>query len=397
MPTTTRERENRSIFIKTALLLALGALASLVAFGAWFEVQVRQVLAQNSEQIALAIVNAWAMRVRPLLLADDYDGLAGILRGIAKDSGALDILVAGPDGSVLCRVTRPSDAAGPIVEISGGRVDPPQGAGVLRGTDGQLQAWAQTGSGRELSWVRVSMPVAALLGRLDGLRRSIVVAAVAGGLMLLTVLLFPLARTYRMVERRETGLKAERDKLHHAVYHDRLTGLWNRAGLLERLERALVGRRAGDQLLAVCFLDLDGFKAVNDRYGHDIGDLLLVEVARRLSACVRQTDTVARLGGDEFVLLLEGESRPGEVMAIVEGVIARISQRVPAAGKPLHIGVSIGVAVRHAADDTADTLLKQADEAMYDAKRGGRNRWVLHQSSRGLLFNPPDASAPALA
>ena len=130
MPTTTRERENRSIFIKTALLLALGALASLVAFGAWFEVQVRQVLAQDSEQIALAIVNASAMRVRPLLLADDYDGLAGILRGIAKDSGALDILVAGPDGSVLCRVTRPSDAAGPIVEISGGRVDPPQGAGV---------------------------------------------------------------------------------------------------------------------------------------------------------------------------------------------------------------------------------------------------------------------------
>jgi len=173
-------------------------------------------------------------------------------------------------------------------------------------------------------------------------------------------------------------LTSTQEKLRRSVERDALT---DALGLAQRLEQTLASRRAGEQLLAVCFLDLDGFKAVNDRYGHDVGDLLLAEVARRLSASVRQTDTVARLAGDEFVLLLEGESRPGEVMAIVEGIIARVSQRVPAAGEPLRVGVSIGVALRHSHHDTAEVLLKQADEAMYEAKRAGRNRVIAFYQS----------------
>lgn len=97
---------------------------------------------------------------------------------------------------------------------------------------------------------------------------------------------------------------------------------------------------------------------------------------------------VVRLGGDEFVLLLEGENWPGELSALLDGVVSRVSQRVPAAGQPLRIGVSMGVAVRLSAADTADGLIQRADEAMYEAKRAGGNRWVLHHSVGGQLFSP---------
>ncbi len=396
MSTRTRQGESRKIFFKTAAVLAAGAFAVLGVFGVWLEGQVRHIFIEDSEQLAMSIVAATAMRVGPLLAADDYDGVAATLQSIARDTGALDVLVASAEGDVLCHVTRPENSSGHLVEVGGGRVDLPTLPGVSRLANGQLQAWVRTDAVRDQGWIRIAMPLAQTWSRFDALRSYTRVVAAVGGLILLALLMSPLAWTYRIVERRESGLLAERDELHHAVYHDRLTGLLNRVGLLERLESSLASRRASDQLLAVCFLDLDGFKAVNDRYGHAIGDLLLVEVARRLSSCVRETDAVARLGGDEFVLLLEGESRPGELLALLEGIIARISQRVPAAGKPLRVGVSIGVAVRDSVGDTAETLLKQADEAMYEAKRGGRNRWVLHRSAGGLLFSPPDLPAPGL-
>lgn len=397
MKVGTREGESRRIFFRAALLLSAGAFALFGALGIWLETQVRQIVVEDRELLAAAIASAAASRVRPLLVSEDYDGVAITLESVAEDTGAVDLLVASNDGSVISRITRTASATNRLVERVGGRVDPPAKPGAMQHVDGQLQAWGRVDGAADAGWVRATIALAPAWGRFDAFRKYAEIVAALGGLILFALLISPLAWTYRLVERRESGLLAERDELHHAVYHDRLTGLCNRLGLLERLQSSLASRRASDQLLAVCFLDLDGFKAVNDRYGHAVGDLLLVEVGRRLSACVRHTDTVARLGGDEFVLLLEGENRPGELLGILEGVIARISQRVPAAGKPLRVGVSIGVALRYSGDDTAESLLKQADEAMYEAKRGGRNRWVLHQSARGLLFNPPDPSAPVVA
>ncbi|MDO9381084.1 MAG: EAL domain-containing protein [Nocardioidaceae bacterium] len=168
-----------------------------------------------------------------------------------------------------------------------------------------------------------------------------------------------------------TARKRAEAALTHQALHDQLTDLANRALLLERLEEALADDRRG-AAAGLMYLDLDGFKAVNDTYGHATGDQLLVVLARRLEGLVRSTDTVARLGGDEFAILcpdLEGE---GELDAVAARVHAAVAEPVRLSIGPVTVEASVGV-VRLLGAGDAETLLRSADEAMYVAKRGGSN------------------------
>jgi diguanylate cyclase (GGDEF)-like protein len=160
------------------------------------------------------------------------------------------------------------------------------------------------------------------------------------------------------------------------AYHDPLTGLDNRTSLAPALEKAVERTRRRATRLAGLFVDLDGFKSINDRHGHDAGDRLLVEVARRLRTALRASDPVARLGGDEFFVLLEdiNDSAPAERVA------AKLLAELQApydigAGRPVHISASIGVSLYP--DDAGDaaTLIKHADAAMYAAKQAGKNAY----------------------
>ncbi|MDO9166205.1 MAG: EAL domain-containing protein [Rhodoferax sp.] len=168
------------------------------------------------------------------------------------------------------------------------------------------------------------------------------------------------------------------------AHHDDLTGLPNRALLHERLQQELAhARRDGDQL-ALLFLDLDRFKAVNDTLGHDSGDQLLRVAAARLSACVRESDTVARLGGDEFVVLLAGLNNPLQAAALAGQILELLSQPFQINASECFIGASIGVSVFPADGTTADELLKHADIAMYRAKAAGRGRFVFFEESMNV-------------
>ena len=164
--------------------------------------------------------------------------------------------------------------------------------------------------------------------------------------------------------------------------HDSLTGLFNRSAFRLQVERALKRARAAHVLVALLFIDLDGFKQVNDRLGHAAGDDVLREVARRISAAVRETDVVARLGGDEFVVLLESpvdavtadEISSRILFALTDGyghTISTDSLRPPLAEMP-QVGASIGVAMYTPLESHVDSLFKRADAAMYDAKRSGK-------------------------
>ncbi|MCO7568448.1 EAL domain-containing protein [Pseudomonas chlororaphis] len=161
------------------------------------------------------------------------------------------------------------------------------------------------------------------------------------------------------------------------VGHDVLTGLPNRAFLSDLLHQALEFSRSEDIPLAVCMLDLDGFKAVNDGYGHACGDLLLVEVAARLRSIIRGEDVVARLAGDEFVLILRYVRDMLELRAALQRVLATISQPYSIQGKDINVFASIGVTLFPTDNHDADTLLRHADQAMYVAKQSGRNRFHL--------------------
>lgn len=169
----------------------------------------------------------------------------------------------------------------------------------------------------------------------------------------------------------------ERD-LRRIAHHDLLSGLPNRRLLLDRLQQALAQARRNQRLMAVCYLDLDGFKGVNDLFGHDAGDDLLVETARRLEGSVRAGDTVARLGGDEFVLLLLGLSDLGECERVLQRVLVNIAAPVRLGTNEARVTASIGVALfapTQTSDADAEELLRRADGAMYAAKRAGRNRY----------------------
>jgi diguanylate cyclase (GGDEF)-like protein/PAS domain S-box-containing protein len=161
------------------------------------------------------------------------------------------------------------------------------------------------------------------------------------------------------------------------VGHDVLTGLPNRAFLSDLLDQALEFSRQENIPLAVCMLDLDGFKAVNDGYGHASGDLLLVEVAKRLRSIVRGEDVVARLAGDEFVLVLRYVRDLPELRAALNRVLGATSAPYTLHGKELNVFASIGVTLFPHDNEDAETLLRHADQAMYLAKQGGRNRFHL--------------------
>ena len=176
-----------------------------------------------------------------------------------------------------------------------------------------------------------------------------------------------------------TERKALEERLEHQAFHDALTGLPNRALFVDRLEHALAraGRARGDDaaysLVALLFVDLDGFKNVNDSLGHAAGDDLLVQAARRLGECVRPGDTVARLGGDEFTLLLEDVSGPEGALPVAGRIAARFQTPFSVGAREVFVTASVGVVVG-GPESLPEELLRAADIAMYEAKKGGKAR-----------------------
>ncbi len=158
--------------------------------------------------------------------------------------------------------------------------------------------------------------------------------------------------------------------------HDSLTALPNRKLLTDRIGQALASARRAGSLAAVLFIDLDQFKAVNDSLGHDVGDLLLIEVARRLRSAIRDEDTVARQGGDEFIVLLPHIEVPMHAGVLAEKLLHSLSSTFHIGGRDLHIGASVGIAIYPDDGDDVETLLRNSDTAMYQVKAEGRNNYT---------------------
>lgn len=180
---------------------------------------------------------------------------------------------------------------------------------------------------------------------------------------------------------RNAELQAAQSALQHQAHHDSLTGLPNRALFRDRLDQALSLSARHQSSFAVLYIDIDGFKPVNDRLGHDAGDRVLKEIAERLRQIVRDSDTVARLGGDEFAVIANDVGHQQELLALGEKLCTRLGETyaldVPQSEAPLSLGASIGIAVYPAHGQHAEALLHAADAAMYQAKHGGKSRAVL--------------------
>lgn len=178
-----------------------------------------------------------------------------------------------------------------------------------------------------------------------------------------------------------TDRKRLEAQLLHDALHDPLTGLANRVLFRDHLDRALARRRRSRTGVGLLFLDLDDFKVINDSYGHAVGDLVLVEVAKRLTETVRADDVAARQGGDEFTVLLARVRGPEEAVVAAERLIEALARPIDLGDDAIGVGVSIGIALAGGAGSVADDLLAHADAAMYAAKAGGKGRQELFDPS----------------
>ncbi len=180
-------------------------------------------------------------------------------------------------------------------------------------------------------------------------------------------------------------IKQQQEAVEKIAFHDELTGLPNRRLLSDRLEQALGHARRNNKMLAVCYLDLDGFKPINDAYGHEAGDKLLIHVATGMHEAIRANDTVSRIGGDEFVILLTNLENIDEYKLVLSRIITAINQPVTIdESNKVHVTASIGVSTFPLDSENADSLIRFADEAMYKSKRLGRNCVTLYEISTSL-------------
>jgi diguanylate cyclase (GGDEF)-like protein/PAS domain S-box-containing protein len=186
-----------------------------------------------------------------------------------------------------------------------------------------------------------------------------------------------------------SALKEQEEQLEHMAHYDMLTHLPNRVLLAERIRQAIGRTYRTSSILAVVYLDLDGFKTVNDTYGHEAGDVLLTVLGRRMQQVLRMGDTLARIGGDEFVALLTDIPERQGCIPVIERLLQAAATPVVLDQHPLQVSASIGVTFfpqAHAQAPIpieADQLLRQADQAMYQAKQAGRNRYHLFDEGIG--------------
>ncbi|SDI41918.1 putative bifunctional diguanylate cyclase/phosphodiesterase [Paraburkholderia phenazinium] len=253
---------------------------------------------------------------------------------------------------------------------------------VTRARTGAALVMAVAISGMHYSGMAAAhFPAGAICGAADGVNTEWLATAV----ILFTFAILIVTLMLSRFDARTTFLASAVTSLNGQIVRlatlDTLTGLPNRTTLTERVATAIELARHRHNVFAILFMDLDGFKTINDSLGHSAGDQVLVTFAQRLQACVRATDTVARLGGDEFVVLSENLVSRQDAGLIAEGVLERMREGVWNDNEPLQVMPSIGIALFPQDGDAVDTLLKHADAAMYEAKRAGRSTYRFFEAS----------------
>ena len=321
------------------------------------------------------IAEGLANAVSPELVSKDYGALEGRLLQTASDPSVRSALVIDMQGQVLSYVhgSSPDTPAHPVFALQ--KISPPHAEHMLKETHpGVLSIWHIVNVGINVGWVRVDIATNYYAQSMGKIKQEVwglaLAVTIAGFFLLGAAILY----SRKLLYQRETEVEKHQHFLENKANYDALTQLPNRSLLHDRLAQAIARSASNQRLLAVCFVDLDNFKPINDNFGHDVGDRVLIEVARRLQSSVRRDDTVARLGGDEFVVLLGEIESAQEAELLVDRLLLSLSAPLITEGSKIDMHASIGYALFP--DDSTDreSLLNQSDQAMYQAKYSGGNR-----------------------
>ncbi|MFZ3040005.1 MAG: diguanylate cyclase [Polynucleobacter sp.] len=370
----------RALFRGT-LLIGLGTLALIIVAISWFDHQAREIRVAGRESTAKMMAEGVAIAIQDDVISENYAQIEGRLRQTLSDPQVLSILVADEDGKVLSHLQVDSATRNIKPIYSSPRLQiPTQSSEVLTVGDATTQ-WLQLVAGVPIGWLRLEIVGTKVDDALTNLRRQVAIWLLSACFVLLLSLSMVLWRTRGLIKIEEAVIQGRTDALQKVAYHDSLTELPNRYLLLDRLGQAIASSNRNQTSFALCFIDLDGFKLVNDDHGHDAGDFVLREVARRLTACVRENDTVARLGGDEFVVILVDVDISTGFHTTLDRILAAIKKPI-AIPEGVEIAISLSMGVTVFPDDLSspDDLLNHADEAMYLAKNTGPGQYSFYQS-----------------
>jgi len=380
--TKPRSTSAHSVFSKFIAWFSLLGIVLISASSIWTYYNTNQLIQITQERREIALGKGLALAISDLIVTREYAQLESDLRQIMGNENVSSVMATDLNGAVLAYLERKTDAGPVTSNFSVSKIDPPQSlAGQLQiekvGNISRL--WYKIDPGIPLGWIRMETFINVDDALLSNLRMNILLSVLIlfFGLFGVAIMLF--YRAKQKTQEEELRLISSNEVLHDAAHFDTLTKLPNRLSLDNLVETAMAVARKDSDLLAICFLDLDGFKSVNDRMGHLSGDNLLIAVAGRMKKAVRDSDSVIRLGGDEFVLLLGGIKNREQLNVLLKRILELLSSPFMIDGQNVSISASIGVTIYPDNNEPIINLLAHADAAMYDAKLQGKNAWSLYQ------------------
>lgn len=365
------KKTNSMRFLLPISMIALGTILLLIVSIALWTIQ-------NNTQLTKTYLNreghliteGLANSIATSLVNKDYAELETRLLQSASSQNVHSILVINTKGQVLSHVVGRLEDIPAHPDFTLKHLEPPVNVQDVSEKiyPNFLQIWHSIELGTTIGWVRVEIELNKYTYSIEEMQRRTWLLAIIVAILGVFLVGMAILRSYRLLYQHETKERTTRRKLETKAYYDDLTHLPNRALLYDRLDQCIARNERNNQLLAVCFADLDKFKPINDNYGHEVGDHVLVEVAHRLLSVVRAEDTVARQGGDEFVILLGGLNNELEATMAVERLITSLNQPMLYQGKTLEIEGSIGYVIYPNDCTDVKSLIELADKSMYEAK-----------------------------
>lgn len=367
-------------FIRVGLWASFAILTALCFVGIWSYQQTNQLVHQSQERTAKALANGLANAVEENLIIRNFAQLEVQLLQFMSNAQLLSATVTDAEGVILSEVQRdPVTGSATISYNHIGKTIPDLKPSQTT-YDQTLEIMQPSGGLKNAGWIKIKIAVSSDSALLDGIHEKLSLILGLSAVVMLLIVGYSLRNTYSHVTNSQNEMEALNDSLHAAAFYDALTHLPNRHLLKDRLNQALALADRSHNEVAICYLDLDGFKKVNDQFGHAAGDALLLEAAKRLTLSLRQHDTVARIGGDEFVLVITELHSSEDCQVLLDRVLTDLAQPVLIDSHLVHITASIGVCVSHTHGVDSSTLIELADRAMYQAKTTGKNRWQFYQT-----------------
>lgn len=372
----------KSTFSQPLVWLSLIATLIISIGSIWTFYSVNAMIQASQERREIALGKGLANAISDLIVTREYAQIESDLLQVMGNADIRSVLVVDLQGNVLAYLERKTQQDEVRSNFSLRKVDLPQhlaGEFTVSKEGGASVLWYQVNPGIPLAWIRMESFDKLADAVLSNLRINIMASVLALCFSLFGVAVVLLYRVKHTSEDKERQLISKNKSLHAAAHVDALTKLPNRLALDGLLNSAMAQSKRNADLLAVCFLDLDNFKRINDQMGHPSGDSLLIAAAGRMLQVVRSNDAVIRLGGDEFVLLLGSIQNEDELDVLLGRVLDLLGAPFMIDGESILISASIGASIYPRDAATGGDLVDHADRAMYEAKKKGKNAWALYR------------------